>query len=206
MSATRIRGITPAMKLVTIIAVMTAHFVFYTSHLGWLDGAKLASPSFLAETRDGRLMPLPSVYFGIMSYSIAQTAMYDAESRQKQMTKALQGDRLEELPDILGNGLLQSMKSDLVRAEGRSAEVAQKYDRNHPAHLSAAAEVQTLRNKLAAELATVKGSINQATQLAEQRAYFRDVSGWEGADWYAPDGVEPGGSRSRHRREGSRYR
>jgi len=101
---------------------------------------------------------------------IAQTAMYDAESRQKQMTKALQGDRLEELPDILGNGLLQSMKSDLVRAEGRSAEVAQKYDRNHPAHLSAAAEVQTLRNKLAAELATVKGSINQATQLAEQRA------------------------------------
>src|SRR5258708_27824168 len=75
MSATRIRGITPAMKLVTIIAVMTAHFVFYTSHLGWLDGAKLASPSFLAETRDGRLTPLPSVYFGIMSYSIAQTAM-----------------------------------------------------------------------------------------------------------------------------------
>ena len=22
-------------------------------------------------------------------------------------------------------------------------------------------------------------------------AYFKDVSGWEGADWYAPDGVEP---------------
>ena len=28
-------------------------------------------------------------------------------------------------------------------------------------------------------------------RLAEQRACFRDVSGWEGADWYAPDGVEP---------------
>lgn len=28
-------------------------------------------------------------------------------------------------------------------------------------------------------------------QLVEQRAYFRDVSGWEGADWYAPEGVEP---------------
>ena len=23
------------------------------------------------------------------------------------------------------------------------------------------------------------------------RAYFRDVSGWEGADWYAPEGVAP---------------
>jgi len=28
-------------------------------------------------------------------------------------------------------------------------------------------------------------------RLAERAAYFREVSGWEGADWYAPDGVEP---------------
>jgi succinoglycan biosynthesis transport protein ExoP len=100
----------------------------------------------------------------------AQAAMYDAESRQKQLTKALQNNRLEELPDILSNGLLQSMKSDLVRAEGRLAEVAQRYGTNHPANVSAAAEVQTLRNKLAAELDTVKGSINQSAQLAQQRA------------------------------------
>jgi glycine cleavage system aminomethyltransferase T/glycine/D-amino acid oxidase-like deaminating enzyme len=28
-------------------------------------------------------------------------------------------------------------------------------------------------------------------QLAAEGAYFKDVSGWEGADWYAPPGVEP---------------
>jgi glycine cleavage system aminomethyltransferase T/glycine/D-amino acid oxidase-like deaminating enzyme len=28
-------------------------------------------------------------------------------------------------------------------------------------------------------------------RLAMRGAYFRDVSGWEGADWYAPPGVEP---------------
>jgi glycine cleavage system aminomethyltransferase T/glycine/D-amino acid oxidase-like deaminating enzyme len=28
-------------------------------------------------------------------------------------------------------------------------------------------------------------------RLVEQRAYLRDVSGWEGADWFAPPGVEP---------------
>ncbi len=28
-------------------------------------------------------------------------------------------------------------------------------------------------------------------RLVAQRAYFREVSGWEGADWYAPEGVEP---------------
>lgn len=70
------RSFTPATKLVAIAALLTAHFTFYTSHLGWLDGAKLASPSFVAETRDGREVPVPSVYFGILSYSIAQTAMY----------------------------------------------------------------------------------------------------------------------------------
>jgi 4-methylaminobutanoate oxidase (formaldehyde-forming) len=28
-------------------------------------------------------------------------------------------------------------------------------------------------------------------RLADRGAFFRDVSGWEGADWYAPEGVEP---------------
>src|SRR6185503_11941933 len=28
-------------------------------------------------------------------------------------------------------------------------------------------------------------------RLVAARAYFRDVSGWEGADWFAPEGFEP---------------
>jgi glycine cleavage system aminomethyltransferase T/glycine/D-amino acid oxidase-like deaminating enzyme len=28
-------------------------------------------------------------------------------------------------------------------------------------------------------------------RLEAQRAYFKDVSGWEGADWFAPEGAEP---------------
>jgi len=99
-----------------------------------------------------------------------QTAMNDADSRQKQMNQALQKHQLEELPDILGNGLLQNMKAELVRAEGKLAQVDQRYGRNHPEHVSASAEVQTLRNKLSAEVATVKGSIDQTAQLARQRA------------------------------------
>ncbi len=81
LSARRIddKAMTPTVKLVGLVSVLTAHVAFYTSHLGWLDGAKLASPSFVAETRDGRTVPVPSVYFGIMSYSIAQTAMYIPE-------------------------------------------------------------------------------------------------------------------------------
>ena len=40
---------------------------------------------------------------------------------------------------------------------------------------------------------TARGAKKSALhdRLARQGAYFRDVSGWEGADWYAPAGVEP---------------
>ena len=42
--------------------------------------------------------------------------------------------------------------------------------------------MQTARNAKLSPLHSV---------LTEQRAYFKDVSGWEGADWYAPVGVSP---------------
>ncbi len=40
---------------------------------------------------------------------------------------------------------------------------------------------------------TARGAKRSAVhaQLAAQGAYFKDVSGWEGPDWYAPQGVEP---------------
>src|SRR5690242_17971257 len=31
-------------------------------------------------------------------------------------------------------------------------------------------------------------------RLAARGAYFKDVSGWEGADWYSPDGAPPRGA------------
>ncbi len=40
---------------------------------------------------------------------------------------------------------------------------------------------------------TARGAKKSALhdRLAARGAYFRDVSGWEGADWYAPEGIEP---------------
>ena len=40
---------------------------------------------------------------------------------------------------------------------------------------------------------TARGAKKSAIydRLAARGAYFRDVSGWEGADWYAPEGTEP---------------
>ncbi len=68
--------ITPLMKAVCATTVIFGNLVFYTNWLGWLDGAKLASPQFYAETRDGRSVLVPQVYYGIYSYTIAQAGMY----------------------------------------------------------------------------------------------------------------------------------
>ncbi len=37
------------------------------------------------------------------------------------------------------------------------------------------------------------GNRRSTTAWSRQRAFFRDVSGWEGADWYAPEGIVPDG-------------
>jgi polysaccharide biosynthesis transport protein len=99
----------------------------------------------------------------------AQSTMYDAQTRLKQLNQALARNQIDELPDILGNPLLQSMKVDLTRLQGTLAETAQRFDRNHPRYISAAAQVAALQAKLESELATAKGSINQAAQIAAGR-------------------------------------
>lgn len=121
-------------------------------------------------TTDDRLDVETARLAGISNELVgAQAAMSDAQTRQSQMLLALSKNRLEELPDILGNGLLQSMKADLTRAEGKLSVAGERFGRNHPQYISASAEVTTLRNRLADELNTAKGAIGQAAEIAKQR-------------------------------------
>jgi chain length determinant protein EpsF len=99
----------------------------------------------------------------------AQRNAKSATARLDQADRAVASGRLQELPDILGNSLLQTMKTDLTRAEGRLAELAERYDRNHPQYIGAAAEVRTLADRLAAEIQNAKGSIAQSAQIAKQQ-------------------------------------
>jgi uncharacterized protein involved in exopolysaccharide biosynthesis len=96
--------------------------------------------------------------------------MYGAQTRQSQMNHAEAGDRLAELPDVAGNPLVQNLKAEIARAEAKLAEIGSRYGRNHPQYQSARAELDALRIKLAGELDTSKGSINQAAQIAQRQA------------------------------------
>jgi chain length determinant protein EpsF len=101
----------------------------------------------------------------------AQAQMYDGQTRLKQMHEAMNHGRLQELPDILQNPLLQNMKAELVRAEGKLAEISGRYSKNHKQYQSVQAEVENLRTKLASETKITTGSIKQTASLAEQRVH-----------------------------------
>jgi succinoglycan biosynthesis transport protein ExoP len=100
---------------------------------------------------------------------VAQRDSQEASVRMRQASGADEGDRLTESPDIMSNGLLQTMKGQLVQAEGRLATLSERLDRNHPQYMSAAAEVRTLREKINAEMQRTKGSIGQSAQIASQQ-------------------------------------
>ena len=57
--------------------------LFYTSFLGWMDGAKLAAPNVYAETRKGERVLVPAVFYGLFSYSLNQTKSYIPDNHFK---------------------------------------------------------------------------------------------------------------------------
>ena len=99
----------------------------------------------------------------------AQTAMYEGQTKLKQMNEALQQDKLQELPDIQGNALLQTMKGNLAIAEGKLAQISSSFGNNHPDYISAEAQVKELRRKIIAEVDVAKGSIAQAAEIASRQ-------------------------------------
>jgi chain length determinant protein EpsF len=123
----------------------------------------VASAADRIDLENARLGELSSQLIG------AQSAMYAAGTRQKQMGDAVHRDRVDELPDILGNSLLQSLKAELVRTEAKLADFGSRYGTNHPQYLSAAAERDSLQSRLEVELMTARGSIDQAAQIANRQ-------------------------------------
>lgn len=101
--------------------------------------------------------------------SEAQANFSNAQSRSVQMSHALSRGQLEQLPEIMGNSLVQNLKADLVRAEARLADIAERYGTKYPLHQSTAAEVRAIETKLNAEIEKARGSIEQSSQLARQQ-------------------------------------
>jgi succinoglycan biosynthesis transport protein ExoP len=113
----------------------------------------------------------------------SQARTSELQSRKDLLSTTIkQGGSSESLQEVLNHPLIQSLKSDLARAEARFAELSKRLDVNHPRYKEAKAEVNSLQQKIQFEtkmvLSNIAGSVDSSAQrdkilanaLAEQKA------------------------------------
>jgi chain length determinant protein EpsF len=94
----------------------------------------------------------------------AQSASMEASSRQRMASGAAASS-----PDVANNSLIQSLRVGLAGAEGKFADTAQRYGRNHPLYQAAKAEVDKMRSDLNAAMATISRSVGNNAEVLRQR-------------------------------------
>jgi chain length determinant protein EpsF len=100
---------------------------------------------------------------------MAKSALSEAESRSKQATSGAQSS-----PDVNGNPLIQTLKSNLAASEARFEQAAKRLGTNHPDYLNAKAEVDGYRAQLNAAIASTSASVTtNAAILAKRESEIR---------------------------------
>lgn len=85
-----------------------------------------------------------------LSSQLVQIQTLASESRSRRAAIGREGR--ESMPEVVQNPLVQTLKTELGRAEARLQEMSSRLGSNHPQHVSASAEVAALRSRLNAEI------------------------------------------------------
>ena len=108
----------------------------------------------------------------------AQASTFESASRSGMASRT--GD-IATLPEVMGNPVIQSLKSEVLRGEAKLQELSTRLGPNHPQFQQQAAEVNSLRSKLNDEMRRVTAGVRNVTSqnaarqgalqaaLAEQR-------------------------------------
>jgi chain length determinant protein EpsF len=94
-----------------------------------------------------------------------QAQMIDATSRQQQV----QGPNAREAPDVIGNPLIQSLKTLLAQSEAQFDQIAVRYEKDHPAYERAKADVDRLRRSLGQTINATANSISNNARILTKR-------------------------------------
>ena len=100
---------------------------------------------------------------------VVQSARSESVSRQAQVTR-----NAGQTEEVLGNSMVMSLKSELVRAEARLSELTSRYGDNHPQVQEARSNVSDIKRRLDVETRNVAGSVGanvrvQASKESEVR-------------------------------------
>jgi polysaccharide biosynthesis transport protein len=93
----------------------------------------------------------------------AQSAAMEGTSRERVAAGGASS------PDVANNALVQSLRVSLASAEGKLADSASRYGRNHPTYQANAAEVSKLRAELNAAMGSVSKSVGNNAVVLRQR-------------------------------------
>ena len=95
-----------------------------------------------------------------------QNERQDSQSRQRQVVS---GGSNDTLPEVLQSPLIATLKGNLSAAEATQNDVAARLGKNHPDYQAAAAEVATLRARIAQETQKIAASLGSTTHVNERR-------------------------------------
>jgi chain length determinant protein EpsF len=93
-----------------------------------------------------------------------QALRQDSQSRQHQS-----GGDNESLPEVLQSPLVASLKGDLSREEAKLQDIGTTLGKNYPDYQTTAAEIASLRQRIATESAKIAESLGNTTQVNLRR-------------------------------------
>ena len=107
-------------------------------------------------------------------YSQLATVQADARDAATRERKAAEyaktGRSPEEIPEVLANPLIQSIKAELLRAEAKLKESSAIIGENHPVYQKQKAEIDALRAKLDQEIRFAVSGMTTLSSIHSQRS------------------------------------
>jgi chain length determinant protein EpsF len=97
----------------------------------------------------------------------ANDLTYEAQSRSGLASGA---KAREDLPEVLGNPVIQAIKAELMRAEAALSETSTRLGPNHPQYQQQASQVSNLRGRLGAEMNRVVQGVQNVTAQTRARS------------------------------------
>lgn len=95
--------------------------------------------------------------------SAIQAQLVDSESRRAQSANP------DAMPEVMQNGLIQSLKGDLARQESLKQQLAARYGANHPEIARVDADIASIKEKIGAETRRVVRALGTTTRVDAQR-------------------------------------
>ncbi len=97
-------------------------------------------------------------------YTQIEVQKSDAKSHQQSAESDMQTN-----PDVLNNGVILSLRSIIISAEGKLQEASNELGPNHPQIKQQKAEIETLKAKLLHEMDNVRASLSASIKINEQK-------------------------------------